>query len=264
LKTRASVRSRAFTLIEVVLAILIISGIMTVLLYFYQRAAEVRQIALEEAQYLAESRMFLDQVVGELRTARIVQDQFVGFEGSSNSLTFICTTIPRMARWIANTNEPVNLPPATDLKRVHYSLLGGTNLLAIRGLDRNEALLLGTAYMAGTNATEFIDPMEATNSFAEPEMLLIETNQFARTRLPLTERIQYLHFRFWDGTAWLESWSGMDLPNGVEISLGREPMPADGTESYPFDLMRRVVYLPNSTHPDNKVAVEPESEEFAL
>ena len=32
---------RAFTLVEVVLAIMIISGIMTVLLYFYQRAAHV-------------------------------------------------------------------------------------------------------------------------------------------------------------------------------------------------------------------------------
>ena len=42
-------RCRAFTLVEVVLAILIISAIITVLLYFYQRAVEVRQTVLDEA-----------------------------------------------------------------------------------------------------------------------------------------------------------------------------------------------------------------------
>ena len=43
-------KRRAFTLVEVVLAILIISGIMTVLLYFYHRAAQVRQAALEQVR----------------------------------------------------------------------------------------------------------------------------------------------------------------------------------------------------------------------
>lgn len=255
----------AFTLVEVILAILIISGIMTVLLYFYQSTAQVRQSALDEAQYLSESRMFLDQVSGELRTARLAPDQFVGFEGTSNSLSFICTSIPQMARWILSTNESVVLPPSTDLKRVSYSLLGGTNLQAVRGLDRTEELLLGSAFTASTNATEFFDPNENTNELADADSLMSLTNRVALTRPPLTERIQYLRFRYWDGKAWRDSWNGMELPAGVEISLGHEPMPAaEGSEEYPFDLMRRVVFLPNSTHPDNKVAIEAAMEEFAF
>src|SRR5688500_5469790 len=104
---------RAFTLVEVVLAILIISGIMTVLLYFYQRAAHVREAALQEAEFLSTTRMFLEQLSSELRTARIVEDQFIGLEGTSNSLSFVCTSVPQMARWITSTNEMVVLPPAT-------------------------------------------------------------------------------------------------------------------------------------------------------
>src|SRR5688572_13706474 len=118
----------AFTLVEVVLAILIISGIMTVLLYFYHRAAQVRQAALEQAELLSTTRMFLEQLSSELRTARVVDDQFIGLEGSSNSIQFVCTSVPQMARWITSTNEAVALPPTTDLKRISYRLLGGTNI----------------------------------------------------------------------------------------------------------------------------------------
>lgn len=256
-----NVRSRGgFTLVEVVLAILIISGIMTVLLYFYQRAGEVRQKALEEAQFLSDSRMFLDQLTAELRTARVVEDQFIGFEGTSNSITFICTAMPQMARWIASTNEPLTLPPATDLKRVQYSLLGGTNLSVVRGLDRVEEILLGSAFTAGTNATEFIDHAELTKKTGEVEAPLPSTNIVGSFRAPLTVRIQFLAFRYWDGKDWVESWTGLDLPGGVEITLGHESMPAEATEVYPFEIMRRVVYLPNSAPAENRIIspLEPE------
>lgn len=253
-------RRHAFTLVEVILAVLIISGIMTVLLYFYQRAAMVRQTALEEAQFLAESRMFLDQLSGELRSARLAPEQFIGFEGTSNSVSFICTAIPQMARWLPNTNEPSSLQPATDLKRVQYSLLGGTNLLAVRGLDRTEEMLLEHGYLAGTNTAEFVEPAELTNSLTEAAV----TNEFYFARQPLTTRIQHLHFRFWSGNEWLETWSGMELPVGVEISLGQEPMPYDAAEGYPFELFRRVVFLPHSTHPENRVVLEGEQEELTF
>lgn len=252
-------RTRAFTLVEVILAILIISGIMTVLLYFYHRAAQVRQAALQEAEFLSTTRMFLEQLSSELRTARIVDDQFIGFNGTSNSITFVCTSVPQMARWIASTNESVALPPATDLKRVSYRLLGGTNTLEVRGLDRTEELLLGSAFTSGTNATEFLDVTE-TNLTESADASA--TNLVVR-RLPLTDKIQHLQFRYWEGTNWIDTWSGFDLPAGVEVTVGKDPMPDDAAaEGYPFELFRRVIYLPNSDHPDNIVATEPLEESF--
>src|SRR5262249_33239003 len=110
---RVARKSNAFTLVEVILAILIISAIMTVLLYFYQRSVEVRQNVLEEAEFLSVSRMFMEQLTTELRSARTVEDQFIGLEGSSNSVTFVTTSIPVTTRWITSTNDAVVLPPVT-------------------------------------------------------------------------------------------------------------------------------------------------------
>src|SRR5687768_2765680 len=179
-------RRSAFTLVEVVLAILIISGIMTVLLYFYHRAAMVRQAALQEAEFLSTTRMFLEQISSELRTAQVVADQFIALEGSSNEITFVCTSVPQMARWIVSTNETVVLPPTTDLKRVSYRLIGGTNALQLRGLDRKEELLLGSAFTSGTNATEFVDAGETNvaGSMIDATMAAT-TNQFIAARRPL-------------------------------------------------------------------------------
>jgi type II secretory pathway pseudopilin PulG len=250
-------RRRAFTLVEIVLAILIISGIMVVLLYFYHRAAMVRQAALQEAEFLSTMRMFMEQLSAELRTARVVEDQFVGLEGTSNSLTFICTSVPQMARWISSTNEMVTLPPTTDLKRVSYQLIGGTNLTQPRGLDRHEELLLAGAFTSGTNATEFVDVTE-TNTVESADAGA--TNMVVR-RLPLTDKIQHLQFRYWQGTNWLESWRGLDLPAGIEVIVARDAMPAEGlTEGDVFEIFRRVIFLPNSDHPDNVVVRAPAEE----
>jgi hypothetical protein len=57
---------------------------------------------------------------------------------------------------------------------------------------------------------------------------------------------QFVRFRYWDGSTWLDDWSTPDLPIGVEVSLGLEPLPAEMTaDEYPFELYRRVIYLPN-------------------
>jgi hypothetical protein len=54
-----------------------------------------------------------------------------------------------------------------------------------------------------------------------------------------------VQFRYWNGTGWQESWSGKDLPVGVEVSLGEEPPPVGlGQEPYPNEVFRRVIHLP--------------------
>ena len=80
---------RAFTLVEVVLAILIIVGIMSVLLYFYQRAAETRELVMKETEFISVGRLFFEKISTELRGARVDPEEFAGMEGSSNSITFV-------------------------------------------------------------------------------------------------------------------------------------------------------------------------------
>jgi hypothetical protein len=60
------------------------------------------------------------------------------------------------------------------------------------------------------------------------------------------EKLQFLRFRYYDGTNWLEAWTAPELPAGIEVSLGVEPLPPELTaEDYPFEVYRRVIYLPS-------------------
>lgn len=251
---RQSKSAKGFTLVEVILAILIISGIMTVLLYFYQRAAEVRKIALDETEYISISRMVLEQITSELRTARVIEDQFIGMEGSSNSIRFVCTALPITSRWLVDTNQPLLNAPATDLKEVSYSLWAGTNLLGAHGLERSERFHAASTVVPSTNTTSNLDvlgiPISTTND-------LLATNMVSNGGQLLTEVIRFIQFRYWDGTEWIDSWSSAELPRGVEVTVGREPMPQEtSAEGYPFEFFRRIVFLPNSEHPANKDPLE--------
>jgi len=81
--------------------------------------------------------------------------------------------------------------------------------------------------------------------------VVVETESVKKPE-PLSDEIRYVHFRYWDGTKWLESWDGIKLPLGVEISLGFEPPSVDEQGVLEGEVFRRVVYLPgaNANHPE--------------
>lgn len=250
---------RAFTLVEVVLAILIIVGIMSVLLYFYQRAAETRELVMKETEFISVGRLFFEKISTELRGARVDPEQSAGMEGSSNSITFVCTALPQVSKWIVPTNETVFVRPTTDLVRVHYGLLTsgvstGTNLNDSLGVERTEIMLVSNNSLISTNSTNSLETAESTNSdfYIPPSMtnLLGATNQLAHPDALLTDKIKTLQFRYWDGRTWLDEWSSLRLPIGVEITISQDPPPEPTTtqsESSASEVFRRVVYLPNSS-----------------
>lgn len=250
---KASLR-RAFTLVEVILSIIIILGILAVVLYFYQQAADVRKKALDETEYVTTARMFLEQLSIELHTAQTVESQFIGLEGSSNWIAFVTTSLPQTTRWIIRTNEPAVTVPNTDLKRVEYTLPYSTNLTELTALVRSERLL-GVASLVETNlVTSTNEPASEPPTFVTSESTEPATNVVHVASGPvLTDRIQYLQFRYWNGTDWTDSWNSLSLPRGVEVSLGPAPMTFGETNEYPHQVFRRVIHLPRSSHPGNEV-----------
>jgi len=251
--------------VEVVLAILIISGIMVVLLYFYQRTAEVRRIAIEEAEFTSTSRMLFEQLTAELRAARPGADGRAGVEGSSNSITIVTAGLAPFTRWIVSTNEPIMVQPSTDLKSVSYRLSVGTNRWEVRGLERLEQLLVSASIQS------FDTNIDLTLTNSEPVLSEVSSTEEPLALRPtargplLTDKVRYLRFRYWSGSEWVQGWTSYDLPAGVEITAGQLPLPADAeAETYPFEVFRRVVHLPQSEPPQNRVVVEPaaESEEW--
>ncbi len=230
-RQRTRARSAAgFTLLEVLLAISIAIGLLVVVLYFYQQASDLRGQLLQETERVSTARLLMDRITSELRTARghaLFPDSFVG---QSDFLQFIKTGLPSRSAW---TGAPLGRAVAadSDLKLVSYGMGGvadGTNSAA-GGLTRTERPLVQAKAVVSTQVWD--DAGSATNS--GPALL--------------TAQVQYLRFRYWDGSAWQDSWSASGLPRGIEVSLGAEPLPEGATpDDYPSELYRRVIYLPGA------------------
>jgi hypothetical protein len=123
---------------------------------------------------------------------------------------------------------------------VSYSLVQDTNNPTDSGLLRSE-VPLGQA--ANTNAS--LVPTNGLSASAAPR-----DDASAGATPPrngaVANQVQFVRFRYWDGSAWAEAWAGPDLPAGVEVSLGGDPLPPElPPDQYPFELYRRVFYLPN-------------------
>lgn len=225
----------AFTLLEVVLAISIAIGLLLVAMTFYQQATTLRAQLLDESERLAAVRQVMDRLAADLRVAPA--HDHVGFTGDSNSLRFVSTALPLALGGMQS-----------DLKRVAYraTFAGeGTNL-AVSGLVRTEEPAVD--FIAASRSPTLTTTSDDTNAPAAPAdsaAPAAASPPTPTTSEPLTEAVRYLSFRFWNGTAWSESWSGVAPPMGVEVTLGFEPLPLDlPADQYPGEVFRRVIFLP--------------------
>jgi len=214
---------RAFTLIEVILAIVIAGGLLVTAISFYQRSADLRGQLLGESERLNTIRLLMDRMSLDLKTAFAEPRQ--GFSGTSDYMKFAHLGSP----------TPGNLAEGA-MKLVTYSVITnaeGTNSIAI-GFNRAETPLVEMRAATPTNREAFsfngaMDPMvSVTNKFVEP----------------LTRAIRLVHFRYFDGVEWSESWDGVDLPMGVEVTFGTEPPSPDEEEEYAGEVFKRVIFVP--------------------
>ena len=219
-------RHRGFTLLEVVIAIFIAIGIMFVLLFFYNQAANLRSQLMQEAERLSTIRLLMDRMTMELRTARAHGFYEAAFLGDTQFIQFVRTDLVSPAAW--KQGERVAYAQ-TDLKLVRYSSSSDTNTA---GIYRNEEALVESRTAKSASVVVEVEPSK------KPE--------------PLSDEIRYVNFRYWDGAKWLEAWDGVNLPLGVEISLGFEPPVANEQGVLEGEVFRRVVYLPggNARHPE--------------
>lgn len=221
----------AFTLIEVILAVTIATGILVVALVFYQQTAQLRSELIGEAERLSAVRLVMERISADLRSA-FTQPQ-IGFTGTTDSMEFVVARPPDLSAFPAG--------PASDLRKVYYYLaasLEGTNLV-ITGMDRTEGPLTAKPAPTG-NAAQIAPPVA---SAIATNLAVVE---------PLATEIQFVRLRYWDGTGWLEAWDAPDLPLAVEVSLGTEPMPENEiAEAYSAEVFRRVILLPGHRPTDD-------------
>lgn len=243
LRTTGRRRSRAFTLVEVILAIGIATGLLVVALVFYSQTASLRGQLIDETERLSALRLVLERLVSDLNSA--VEQPQVGFTGSTDSMEFVVARATDLTGAGARS-----MVPTTDLRRVAYYLTAaaeGTNFV-VTGLDRTEESLV-TKPAGPKSGGATVDPAasasEGGSRLPPPGVGVDSTNAVASAAEPLAESIRFARFRYWDGTAWLEAWDSPGLPAAVEISLGLDPLPElELPDAYPAEVFRRVVILP--------------------
>jgi hypothetical protein len=230
----------AFTLVEIILAIGLATGLLIVALTFYRQAAEMRGQILRESDRVSTMRLVLDRLAGDLRAAQPKASPGNEFTGDSTSMSFIKT---------AFTSLPPNAPPGasepTDLVRISLTTLFGTNgnRVVVSGLDRGEVCLnpLASFLALATNssgATLALGTNLDSLSLSPPD----QTNQVTE---PFADIVRFVRFRYWDGAAWQMGWTNATPPPGVEIVLSTVGLEEDAeADAYPTDAVRRVVFVP--------------------
>lgn len=126
-----------FTLLEVILAVTIAIGIMTVALYFYQQSSMLRKQALEEMERIAAVRLVMDRLGMELRCAVNGSELLPGLNGTSSSIEFTRLEPPVKGSLITNAmgqTSPSRLQPT--YKKMIYRIGGGSDGLSV--LERSE------------------------------------------------------------------------------------------------------------------------------
>ena len=225
----------AFTLVEIILAIGLATGLLVIAITFYHQASEMRGHILTEAERVTTVRLVLDRLANDLRAAQPTAASGNEFTGDETSMSFV------KCAWTVLPANPTNgTSETTDLLRVSLTTLYATNgtQVVVQGLDRTEtplslSLALSASDTVTNNATNSLD----LSSFSDTATNLV-TDPFAGL-------VRYVRFRYWDGGNWQSAWNNSNPPPGVEIILATDRLADDAEpDTFPPEPFRRVVFLP--------------------
>lgn len=246
-KSDAPLNKIAFTLVEVLLAIAIATGLLLVAILFFQQAAELRSQIQGKADRYAQVRLVLDRLVADLRTARPRPGESDAFAGNNSAIRLV-----RVA-WTGPI-PGAGAQPRTggaDLMRINLQAdqdLEGTNLV-VKGISRSEEPLgvRPRSSKPADGSLVLTNPAISTNTTRPASGLSLEPRTQRRRSDLLSDAIRFVQFRYWDGAAWVDGWTNSSPPSGVELTLSCDP-PMEGTnrDEYSSELFRRVVFIPGA------------------
>lgn len=218
---------RAFTLVEVILAVSLTMGLVLAALAFYQQIISTRQAfgdRLGAVEVTAARRAVMERMTGELRSAIVYPFLQMGLTGDSEGMQFMVASLPGQGVWADEDISGIPAVPQHDVRivgyRLRYSEDPNTGDEIIEGIERTEQTVI--------SAETVEEDIDIAATLVAPSF-------------------KFLSLRYWDNQSgeWLDVWDGGDVPLAVEIVVGIEPLP-ENTEpaEYPFETFRRVVYVP--------------------
>ena len=239
-------RQNGLTLIEVILAVSLSIIILGSSLAFYSQALRHRRVITAEVTILTSERQAMERITEDLRGALEYPFIKMGIKGETDSLEFICTTIPGPAVWSERSATDNPPPPEHDLHRVKFRLAmrddPETDEERIAGLERVTRKIIVSEIMIEEEEYLFGDETEV-----EQEEEEIDPEDPTIKRTLLSSDIKHIAFRYWLDGDWVDTYDDSVLPAAVEVTLGKQPLDeGQSPEDYIHHVYRRVIYIPAS------------------
>lgn len=206
---------RALTLLEVIIAIVLIVVLLSAALTFLWQTLEIRKDAGQASDRTQIARQVLTKIENELRGCLGVEQ--IGFPveqrlaGDRRSITFLTTALPDDNDYVFRDATEAPPPAEHDLRVVSYSLW-----VDHENTDENgEPIVGGVIRSEKKTLNQFVvdesDPLTVRNDLWSHELA-------------------YLEFRYFDGVEWDTKWDiteGNSLPQLVQITVGFKPITSD-------------------------------------
>tara|TARA_B100000519_G_scaffold42297_1_gene32698 strand:+ start:350 stop:1201 length:852 start_codon:yes stop_codon:yes gene_type:complete len=250
-------RRTAFTLLEVLLAVVIATGLLSTAMYFYQKSSRFRSDLILETERIASARLILNRMSTELRSTLHHPVRNIGFKGGSNWVEFLKTEIPSEASWAMSTEiSSSSAYPEAGYRLIRYELAmknvidtgldnaANREMIENLNLDNNSDGAPGGDFPS-LKQGDAIDRTERRLLTAKAS-----TNSLATVRIEpvrITDQLKYMQLRYLNNGNWAENWGGPNPPAGIEISLGIDPLSVTNLlEEYTNHVYRRIVRIPTS------------------
>jgi type II secretory pathway pseudopilin PulG len=260
-------RGRAMTLLEVIVAISLISMLLGAMLTFFWQVIEVRDTVVAQADRMQIARQVLSRMEAELRGCvgfeqfgfpieqALVEEEYLdvseGFEGPTEeaaedyvplligdrrNITFLTSRLPAKHQYDLYREFDDQPPAQHDLTQLSYWLWVDPEETD----DEGEPVIGGIIRTEKRTLNQFIveleDPLDVRNDLWSPEL-------------------GYLEFRYFDGVEWDIKWDvteGNSLPQLIQITVGFEPCSSEELENvdleeYPLE---EYPYGDDRVHPD--------------
>ena len=250
-------RRTAFTLLEVLFAVVIAAGLLATAMYFYHKSTRFRSDLILEMERIASARLILNRMSTELRSTLHHPVLNIGFKGGSNWVEFLKTEIPSEASWaISPENISSSAYPEAGYRLIRYELAmknvidtgldntANREMIENLNLDNNSDVAPGGDFPS-LKQGDAIDRTERRLLTAKAS-----TNSLATVRIEpvrITDQLKYMQLRYLNNGNWAENWGGPNPPAGIEISLGIDPLSVTNLlEEYTNHVYRRIVRIPTS------------------
>lgn len=221
---------RGITLIELLLALGLITLVSAMMFLFYEATLSARDRGMRVMIDSQLTRVIAMKIAEEIRSANgFIKALGPGISGDDRLITIQTLAIPAKELMLRRTIKDDPLPAQCDIRQIQYYL----------AYDEDET----HSYPDGTEASAPLGLVRREIKTLYQTALFENRSDSVDLDL-LAPEIKYLRLRYFDGVEWVDKWDigndiegsfGNSLPQAVEVTVGYKELPPREEEEEDLD-----------------------------